>query len=73
MGTQHQKKRAFEPVSPFAPPLPEEVDQREGLPMAVALDEGHTSESSSPTTQSPDAFDRDVARRNRDPNFEKVG
>lgn len=73
MGTTHQKKREHEPVGPFAPPKPSEVDGAGAKPVAVARDEGHTTESDSPTTQSADAFSERTARRNADPNMEKAG
>lgn len=73
MGTAHPKKRAYEPVGPYAPVRPHEAERSEAMPMAVAHDEGHTAEGQSPTTQSLDSFDEDVARRNADPLIERVG
>lgn len=72
MGTGHQKRRAIEPIGPYAPVRPHEAEIQEGLPMAAAADEGHRTESHAPTTQSLDAFDEHVARRNADPLMERV-
>lgn len=50
---------------PYAPPLPTEAERTEGgEPMAVANDKATLhGESFLPTTQSKDAYDRDVAKR----------
>lgn len=72
MGTAHQKRRAIEPVGPYAPVRPHAAEEAEGMPMAVANDEGHTAEAHAATTQSLDAFSEDVARHNADPLIERV-
>lgn len=72
MGTSHQKKRAFEPVGPYEPTRPRDAERQERQPMAAGLDE-ERGKSHLPTTQSLDAFDEAVARKNADPNMERVG
>jgi hypothetical protein len=50
-------------MGPYAPPLPTEVERTEGEPMAVASDKMTAHDSFKPTTQSKDAYDKDVAQR----------
>jgi hypothetical protein len=59
-----KKDPRFEPMGPYAPPLPTEAERTEGEPMAVANDK-QTSHGKAflPTTQSKDAYDPEVAQK----------
>ena len=66
-----KKKEKFEPVGPYAPPLPTEAARQEKKPMAVAADEGEKGKSFLPTTQRQDQMSHEVADKWRDPNLPK--
>lgn len=60
MGGSPPEKKS---TGPFAPPRPTDVERTEGEPMAVANDKKTPFDSFMPTTQSKDAYDRDVAQK----------
>ena len=57
-----RRRKKQDPVGPFSPPTPKEVEEREGLPMAVARDEATVHDAFMPTTASPHPMARRVAR-----------
>ena len=71
MGTDDKTRKKFEPVGPFAPPLPSEADQGGPMPMAVAGDEDAQQEAFKPTTARKDQMSAEVARKYRDPNLQR--
>lgn len=71
MGADSRTKKKFEPVGPFAPPLPSEADQSGPMPMAVAGDEDAQQDAFKPTTARKDQMSAEVARKYRDPNVQK--
>lgn len=57
-------KRKYEPIGPFEPPTPTEVESSGPEPMAVARDKQQTHGESFLATSAPmDAYDDEVARR----------